>query len=520
MATFDIAQQRMCVRVVYDGAASAGKTTNLRHLAELFASQRTCELYSPAEMDGRTLYFDWLQIAAGMVCGFPLVCQVITVPGQVVLTPRRRHLLSGADVVVHVCDSDAQAAARAAEGLGLLAQVEEERGETVPLVIQANKQDQPGALAGAALLAALERHDVPVVEAIASDGVGVVDTFVAAVRAAVRSIQSRVESGKVKVAVDHAETADEVLEKLAAQRVDPEWAVEMMLEEASNALAFAEPGAEAPPNAPPAEMLAAAPCPNHLPTLPTEHVPTGFVWPAHTGRAVLRALEGEPEMRAPVTLDAEGVATVEAGEYLLTTRQERRFETAEAARQALVRAARERTQLGALLAPETVLVAQPGGDGATWLWRILPRMPTVAELVASPERPEPLRAALLTVFGEALAEALRLEAQIGVTLDLSPASFGVRQGAVRYLGAVSVETVGRDVGRALTEALVSLASLSDTLEPAVHALESAITVKLSPEELAKLAHGATWRDPSASSPVLRDARTRIEEAFNRNWKAA
>ena len=71
MVAFDVEQQRMCVRVVYDGVASAGKTTNLRQLAELFATQRTCELFSPAEMDGRTLYFDWLQIAAGMVCGFP-----------------------------------------------------------------------------------------------------------------------------------------------------------------------------------------------------------------------------------------------------------------------------------------------------------------------------------------------------------------------------------------------------------------------------------------------------------------
>ena len=66
MAVFDIGQQRMCVRVVFDGLASAGKTTNLRQLADLFATQRTGELFAPAEMDGRTLYFDWLQIAAGI----------------------------------------------------------------------------------------------------------------------------------------------------------------------------------------------------------------------------------------------------------------------------------------------------------------------------------------------------------------------------------------------------------------------------------------------------------------------
>src|ERR1700760_3712132 len=129
MPVFDIEQQRMCVRVVYDGAASAGKTTNVRQLAELFATQRTCEVFSPAELNGRTLYFDWLQIAAGMACGVPLVCQVITVPGQQVLTPRRKHLLTTADVVVHVCDSDEFSVARASEGLALFDEVERARGE-------------------------------------------------------------------------------------------------------------------------------------------------------------------------------------------------------------------------------------------------------------------------------------------------------------------------------------------------------------------------------------------------------
>jgi hypothetical protein len=37
MPVFDLARQRMCVRVVYDGVAAAGKTTNLRHLREVFS---------------------------------------------------------------------------------------------------------------------------------------------------------------------------------------------------------------------------------------------------------------------------------------------------------------------------------------------------------------------------------------------------------------------------------------------------------------------------------------------------
>lgn len=522
MAVFDVEQQRMCVRVVYDGVASAGKTTNLRQLAELFATQRTCELYSPAEMDGRTLYFDWLQIAAGMVCGFPLLCQVITVPGQLVLTPRRRHLLSTADVVVHVCDSDEQAVARALDGLSLFDEVERESGERVPLIIQANKQDQARALAGPALVAALDRPAVPVVEAIAADGIGVIDTFVAAVRAVVRAIKARVEGGKVRVAVQHAERADAVLERLADQEVDPEWAVEMMLEEASNTFNASElhedpygatPSDERPTGNPERPE-------GPVPVFPTEHVPTGFIWPAHTGRVALGALAGEAQTKRRVPLDGEGVARVVVGGFILSTGRDRRFESADAARQALVRAARERTQLGALLAPETVLVAQPAGDDSSWLWTILPRMPTITRLVASGERGEMPRSTLLAAFGVALVDAMKVEATHGLALDLSPLSFGLRQGAVRYVGEVRVREGGRDAPRAVLDALVALAESCDDLEPAVAAIEGAISGKLSPADLARLAPSAWHSGPPALSAAIRDASVRIDHAFERGRKAA
>ena len=89
MAVYDLARRRLCVRVVYDGPAGAGKTTNVRQLAGAFASQRWGELETREELAGRTLWFDWLQIRAGVVCGMPLLCQIVTVPGQLALTPRR-----------------------------------------------------------------------------------------------------------------------------------------------------------------------------------------------------------------------------------------------------------------------------------------------------------------------------------------------------------------------------------------------------------------------------------------------
>lgn len=358
MAIFDPAEQRLCVRVVYDGVGGAGKTTNLKALSGLFATQRTKELVSPGEVDGRTLFFDWLQILAGAICGFPLMCQIISVPGQTVLTPRRRHLLATADVIVYVGDSDPAGIERARRGYELLTEVNASR--RVPVVLQANKQDHAQALAGAAVAEALG-HAGHVVEAIATDGIGVVDTFVAAVRAVSKVMTTQIETGTLEVEVGAAPAAEDVLQRLEAQTLDPEWAAEMFLEEASAAFLI-EGGFERKPRAPAPERVSA-------PSFPRPNVEVGFVWPAHTGRQVLQALATEFEPPDPVPIDREGRCEIVVGGHRLQTTRELRFDDREEARQALVRAARERARIEQ--AAETVLVLQAAQDDAFWLWTVV-----------------------------------------------------------------------------------------------------------------------------------------------------
>ncbi|MBX3259198.1 MAG: hypothetical protein KF782_05860 [Labilithrix sp.] len=246
MAVFDPRERRMCIRIVYDGGAGAGKTTNLHQLAHLFAAQRTADVYSPREIEGRTLYFDWLQIRGGLVGGFPLTSQVVSVPGQVVLTERRRHLLASADAVVYVAESSRSGVARAIEGLALLDELARSRPEPPVLVVQANKQDRPGALRGPELLEALGHEDVPCVEAIARDGVGVVETMVATVRAVAQKMSERLEREEVCVPLEWMEDAGSVLRRLERIEIDPEWAAEMALEEAAYSLLIDEGAPPAP----------------------------------------------------------------------------------------------------------------------------------------------------------------------------------------------------------------------------------------------------------------------------------
>ena len=101
MAILDPRSDAVVIRVVYDGAPMAGKTTSVRALGRGVGGV----VASPAEVSGRTLYFDWLDYTGGLFEGRRIRCQIISVPGQATLAPRRRRLLESADAIVFVGDS-------------------------------------------------------------------------------------------------------------------------------------------------------------------------------------------------------------------------------------------------------------------------------------------------------------------------------------------------------------------------------------------------------------------------------
>jgi signal recognition particle receptor subunit beta len=494
MAIFDPALQRIAVRVVYDGVAYAGKTTNLQQLCTLFAAQRSNELYTPAELHGRTLFFDWMQIMAGAVCGFPLLCQIASVPGQQVLAARRRRLLETADVVVYVCDSRPSAMDAATSGLELLDDVLRSRGgEDVPLVIQANKQDQAGAVAGAAVVRALGRPDVKVTEAIASEGVGVVDTFMSAIRAVIRSITANATRGALRLPVRRTESATELLAFVGDAPVDPESAAEMLLEEAEAAYVLqqtmhaidTDDRARAAAAAAAEEILrprSERPAPPRAaqtpPRAPTADVPTGFIWPAHTGRAVLRSLS----FSNVDAIGADGCVAVATESHVAHTSTAMRFADAELARQALVRRARECAQLDRLLVPDTVLVAQMVDDGACWIWTVQPRLPRLDAALS-----RGVHADLSARYGAALVEAIGAMLRFGFTVDLHPRSFGVQAGAVRYVGEIVSDAPSPEhIAGSVSSAIDAVGRAGANAHALLETLDREMTRKLSSDERSAL----------------------------------
>lgn len=244
MAIFDEQEQKIVVRVVYDGPALAGKTTNLEQLCHFFTPLRRSELYSPKALAGRTLFFDWLQLEGGVVAGHGLRCHLVTVPGQAVLSRRRWHLLDIADVVVFVTSSSLSELKEALPMYKLLKQYLERtnRGD-VPILIQANKQDLPGAAAPHAVAEALGTPSATAIAANAASGSGVRETVVLAIRAAAERVQRQVLDQGLHTMRGQVLGGEALMREMAArEEQDPQSPLDVVLSH-HNSISTEEPKA-------------------------------------------------------------------------------------------------------------------------------------------------------------------------------------------------------------------------------------------------------------------------------------
>ena len=277
-----------------------------------------------------------------------------------------------------------------------------------------------------------------------------VDTFVTAIRTFARTVNGGGESAPM-FEVRRAQTREHALRRVACEAIDAEWAAEMLLEEASSAFLIAE--AEAPSGGrSPARWLGSS----GRPTLPSADVPTGFIWPAHTGRVAVRSLAATGSLSVRPAEDANGGFVHRACGYVLRTHVRHRFESPEAARQALVRAARERTQLDTLLASDTVVVAQMAPDGACWVWTLMPELANLANALAEESDHPATFLALCDAYGRALADAARIMIHHGFDLELEPRSFGLEERVVRYVGEVSLAPPSTEPGARFAAAVAEV----------------------------------------------------------------
>ncbi len=179
-----VAREINC-KIVYYGPGLGGKTTNLQYVYQITSPENKGKMISLATETERTLFFDFLPIDLGQIRGFRTRFHLYTVPGQVFYDSSRKLILKGVDGVVFVADSQEERMDANLESLSNLAQNLKEQGfdlAKIPYVLQLNKRDLPNAMPPDDLRQQLLVKGEPVIEAIATQGVGVLATLKAVAR--------------------------------------------------------------------------------------------------------------------------------------------------------------------------------------------------------------------------------------------------------------------------------------------------------------------------------------------------
>lgn len=182
MADYDEDGGKLTVKLVYYGPAQSGKTTNLMRLHDDLAPELLGEIMTLETQNDRTLFFDLLPLGFRAPSGLLVKLRLYTVPGQVAHDSTRKAVLSRADGVVFVADSQRSLAANNAEAFQNLAENAARVGidfQKLPLVVQYNKQDLPDALTETEIRSRWTNAPWPLVMASALLGRGVRETFLA-----------------------------------------------------------------------------------------------------------------------------------------------------------------------------------------------------------------------------------------------------------------------------------------------------------------------------------------------------
>lgn len=218
MAVVDVSSKTITLKIVYYGCALGGKTTNLITLHRLTDPDRAQGLVSIATNDDRTLFFDLLPMALGQVGGMTVKVKLYTVPGQVHYELTRRQVLAGADGVVLVADSSPEAKQAnqwALENVRFNMKKNGMDPDKTPILLQWNKRDLPNARPVGEMQADLNPRGLPTVEAVATTGAGVVETFADILKRTI--VYTYVKHGRQVSEEQIGQTVDNALKRARSQ---------------------------------------------------------------------------------------------------------------------------------------------------------------------------------------------------------------------------------------------------------------------------------------------------------------
>lgn len=440
MVLLDPETDDVVIRVVYDGPPEAGKTTSVRALAGSLG----CSMFTPEQKDGRTVFFDWLDYTGGLFEGHRIRCQVVSVPGQAVLAPRRRALLAEADVVVFVADTTRPHV----DGLGaylsgLARTFASEPGPPVGIVVQANKRDVPGAASIPEIRRLLDGIGlrVGIVESIATDGVGIREAFVFAVRLALDRAREQLRTGGLKSARPDFQSGEELLAEMRrgeSGRLDlasVDGLHHTRLHEVTVADDAVAQAVREDQEVPAQAGVWHPPPSSHEvpPRLPGAGVGGGLIWPPVNGRLVLHEAT-----EAPVDLARnEGGDWLGTGEdrWQIQSPTNSTFADIDRGRRSLVEWARVHSGSASVLSGDRCIVLAEDHHGVFRLWQLVRIEESLANRLRAAEGLTPRAVAqTLVECVQIFLNAARPLSQAACRLPLTLATIGASGNGAPFVG--------------------------------------------------------------------------------------
>lgn len=180
MSFLNYSTREINFKIVYYGPGLSGKTTNIKHIYNKVKNESKGKLVSLATETERTLFFDFFPLDLGTVKGYKVKFHLYTVPGQIYYSSSRKLIMKGVDGVVFVADSQRERFEANLESLNDMLQNLREYNiefDTLPYVLQLNKRDLPNITPANEMIAALRKREEPVIESMALQGDGVVETL-------------------------------------------------------------------------------------------------------------------------------------------------------------------------------------------------------------------------------------------------------------------------------------------------------------------------------------------------------
>ena len=169
-------EKKLEFKIVYYGPGLSGKTTNLKYIYDKLDEKNRGPFTSIPTQSERTLFFDFLPMGLGKIGNFDVKFSLYTVPGQVFYSASRKLILKGVDGIIFVADSQEDRLEANIESINDLIENLSDYGidfYQLPYILQLNKRDLKTALPVETLVKELRKKGEPVIEAVATKGVGV-----------------------------------------------------------------------------------------------------------------------------------------------------------------------------------------------------------------------------------------------------------------------------------------------------------------------------------------------------------